>query len=70
MNIFFHNEDLQGMEEYLQELLELGVDAIIVSDPGIIRIAREKVPDLPGAYQYTGKYYQLVRRSAMEGLRS
>lgn len=35
------------MEEYLQELLELGVDAIIVSDPGIIRIAREKVPDLP-----------------------
>lgn len=47
VNIFSHNEDLQGMEEYLQELLELGVDAIIVSDPGIIRIAREKVPDLP-----------------------
>lgn len=42
VNIFSHNEDLQGMEEYLQELLELGVDAIIVSDPGIIRIAREK----------------------------
>lgn len=47
VNIFSHNEDLQGMEEYLHELLELGVDAIIVSDPGIIRIAREKVPDLP-----------------------
>ena len=47
VNIFSHHEDLRGMEEYLQELLELGVDAIIVSDPGIIRIAREKVPDLP-----------------------
>ena len=47
VNVFAHNPDLEGMEDYLKELLELGVDAIIVSDPGVIRIARQKVPDLP-----------------------
>ncbi|MBQ2003830.1 MAG: U32 family peptidase, partial [Peptococcaceae bacterium] len=47
VNVFAHNADFEGMEEYLKELLELNVDAIIVSDPGIIRLAREKVPALP-----------------------
>lgn len=46
LNVFPHNEDLDGLEEYLQELYDLGVDAIIVSDPGIIMTAREVVPDL------------------------
>lgn len=47
VNVFAHNDDFDGLEQYLQELLVLGVDAIIVSDPGIIRIARQTVPDLP-----------------------
>ncbi|MGM9525707.1 MAG: peptidase U32 family protein, partial [Peptococcaceae bacterium] len=47
VNVFAHNEDFDGLEDYLRELLELKVDAVIVSDPGIIRIARSKVPDLP-----------------------
>jgi len=46
LNVFPHNEDLVGLEEYLIELYELGVDAIIVSDPGIIMTAREVVPNL------------------------
>ncbi|NEZ48332.1 peptidase U32 family protein [Clostridium massiliodielmoense] len=46
LNVFPHNEDLDGLEEYLKELYELGVDAIIVSDPGIIMTAREVVPNL------------------------
>ena len=46
VNVFAHNADFEGMETYLKELLELHVDAIIVSDPGIIRLAREKVPEL------------------------
>lgn len=46
INVFPHNEDLVGLEDYLKELNELGVDAIIVSDPGIIMTAREVVPDL------------------------
>ncbi|GAA0114429.1 peptidase U32 family protein [Clostridium senegalense] len=46
LNVFPHNEDLEGLEEYLKELYELGTDAIIVSDPGIIMTAREVVPEL------------------------
>jgi Collagenase and related proteases len=46
LNVFPHNEDLEGIEEYLINLHSLGVDAIIVSDPGIIMTAREVVPEL------------------------
>jgi putative protease len=46
LNVFPHNEDLEGLEEYLIELYNLKVDAIIVSDPGIIMTAREVVPNL------------------------
>ncbi|MEG2353225.1 MAG: U32 family peptidase [Clostridium sp.] len=46
LNVFPHNEDLDGLEEYLVELYKLNVDAIIVSDPGIIMTAREVVPNL------------------------
>jgi len=46
LNVFPHNDDLEGLEDYLKELYELHVDAIIVSDPGIILTAREVVPDL------------------------
>ena len=47
VNVFAHNDDFEGLEDYLNELLDLKVDAIIASDPGIIRIARKYVPDLP-----------------------
>ncbi|AWI03907.1 peptidase U32 family protein [Clostridium drakei] len=46
INVFPHNEDLIGLEEYLKKLYDLKVDAILVSDPGIIMTARETVPDL------------------------
>jgi U32 family peptidase len=46
LNVFPHNEDLEGIDEYLDELYKLNVDAVIVSDPGIIMTAREVVPDL------------------------
>lgn len=46
LNVFPHNEDLNGLEEYLKELYDINVDAIIVSDPGIIMTAREVVPEL------------------------
>ncbi len=41
VNIFAHNEDLHGLEEYLRELENIGVDGIIISDPGILFIAQE-----------------------------
>jgi putative protease len=46
INVFPHNEDLEGLEDYLKNLHQLGVDAIIVSDPGIIMTAKEVVPEL------------------------
>lgn len=46
LNVFPHNEDLEGLEDYLRELYSLNVDAVIVSDPGIIMTAREVVPEL------------------------
>jgi len=47
VNILAHNEELKGLPQYLRELIQLGVDGIIVSDPGIIRIAQEVAPSLP-----------------------
>lgn len=38
VNIVFHDEDVLGLEDYLKTLDEIGVDAIIFSDPLIIDI--------------------------------
>lgn len=46
LNVFPHNEDLVGLEDYLKELYNLKADAVLVSDPGIIMTAREVVPEL------------------------
>lgn len=46
VNIFPHNEDLIGLDKYLERLYSFGTDAIIVSDPGVFQIAKEVVPNL------------------------
>ncbi len=46
VNIIPHNEDLEGLPEYIKQLDELGIDAVIVSDPGIFDIVRENAPDM------------------------
>lgn len=45
-NIIPHNEDLQGLPNYLRELKGIGVDAVIVSDPGTFMIVKDTVPDM------------------------
>ncbi|MGZ7443568.1 peptidase U32 family protein [Paenibacillus sp. TH7-28] len=45
-NIYAHNEDLEGIENYLRNLYEVGIAAIIVADPVIIETARRVVPGL------------------------
>ena len=45
-NIIPHNEDLVGLEEYLQYLERIHVDAIIVADLGIFLLAKRVVPGL------------------------
>lgn len=41
VNIALHTSELKKLTEYLKELDQIGVDAIIISDPAIIKIARE-----------------------------
>lgn len=45
-NIYAHNEDLDGIEEYLKELHKAGIAAIITADPTIMEIAMSKVPEI------------------------
>lgn len=47
VNIFAHQKDLQGLEKYLHYLSDIGVDGIIVSDPGILSLAKQIIPDVP-----------------------
>ncbi len=45
-NILAHNGDLDGVEEYFNELKEIGPDALIISDPGVFQIAKEICPEI------------------------
>lgn len=46
VNIVAHNEDLDGIREYIKELDEIGVDALIISDAGVFSIAKETAPNM------------------------
>src|SRR6476620_12027542 len=45
-NIFAHNENIDGIEEYLLGLKEAGVAGIIVADPLIIETCRRIAPEI------------------------
>ncbi len=47
VNIFAHNRDMEGLDDYLRFLRAAGADALIIADPGIFHLARRVVPDLP-----------------------
>ena len=47
MNIFAHNEDFKDMDKYMRYLADIEVDAVIISDPGILSLAREIMPNIP-----------------------
>jgi len=46
VNIFAHNQDFAALPAYLLWLAEIGVDGLIVSDPGVLRLAKKLVPAL------------------------
>ena len=46
-NSVFHNDDFNGFEDYLKAVDDAGVDAIIISDPGVLMKTREVLPDMP-----------------------
>ena len=41
VNIVLHNKEIDGLIKYLKDLEEAGVDAVIISDPAIMKIAKE-----------------------------
>ena len=45
-NILAHNEDLLEVRKYFEVLKSVGMDALIISDPGIFTIAKEVLPDV------------------------
>jgi putative protease len=47
INTFAKNADLEKAREIIPELAEIGVDALIVSDPGMIRLIHSLTPHLP-----------------------
>ena len=46
LNIFAHNEDIEPLREYLTSIKDFGIDAFIVSDPGIVALAQEIIPEV------------------------
>ena len=47
VNIIAHADDFKGLKPYLLFLEKAGVDGVIISDPGILMLARTVVPGLP-----------------------
>ncbi|MGA2026544.1 MAG: U32 family peptidase [Syntrophobacteraceae bacterium] len=47
VNIFMRQADLKKIPPYLEYLQELKVDALIISDPGLLLLARKYAPEIP-----------------------
>lgn len=45
INIYAHNEDIEPLKDYLNRIKDLGIDGFIVSDPGVIDLLQEFIPD-------------------------
>ena len=45
-NILAHNEDLEGVRKYFEELKKIKPDALIIADPGVFEIAKEVCPEI------------------------
>lgn len=45
LNIFAHNEDIEPLKNYLETIKGIPIDAFIVSDPGVICLIREIMPE-------------------------
>lgn len=46
LNIVFHNEDILGVNDYIRDVVETGIDAFIVSDLAIIRYIKQHYPQV------------------------
>ena len=47
LNIFAFNNDIKHLEEVMDKIVESSPDALIISDPGIMRLAQKYMPNTP-----------------------
>lgn len=47
VNILAHNEDLEKLDSYLEELKDMKPDALLVADPGVFLRCRAVCPEIP-----------------------
>ncbi|MGX8773745.1 MAG: peptidase U32 family protein [Bacillota bacterium] len=45
LNVYAHNEDILPLREYIGQIKDIPVDAYIVSDPAVMQILREEIPE-------------------------
>lgn len=45
-NIYARNADFSALETYFKQLESIGVDAVIISDPGVVYMAKKAAPNL------------------------
>ncbi len=46
LNIIPHNKDIEYLPEYLERLRNIELDAMIISDPGILSIVKDIIPEM------------------------
>lgn len=44
LNIFAHNQDIDRLPSYLEKIKDIPLDALIISDPGIMSLVKEMMP--------------------------
>ena len=45
INIYPHNEDIQPLQEYIQQIRDIPIDAFLVSDPGVMQLVKYGIPN-------------------------
>lgn len=68
VNIILHNNELKEVDEYLKNLKEINVDAIIVSDPAVIRIAKKYDIEVHLSTQQSTLNYEAVKFFKKQGV--
>ncbi len=47
INLFTHNHDLERLEAFISHLSDLNPDGVIVADPGVFGLLKQRLPQLP-----------------------
>lgn len=46
INVMPHNDDFKNLEEYLLYLERIGIDAVILADPGVLTVVKKVIPNM------------------------